>query len=74
LSEDLTPFEEEVYELIKKSTELLTTDVPSRMSGAVPHLIGKGLVEVYKKRTSPWSSQKRKYLRAKTVETNSQPS
>ncbi len=65
MSEDLTPFEEEVYELIKRSSELLTTDVPSRMRGAIPHLIEEGLVEVYKKPTSPWSSKKRKYLRAK---------
>ena len=62
---DLTPLEKEVYELIRKSSELLTTDVPSRLRGAVPRLIEKRLVEVYKKPTSPWSPKKRKYLRAK---------
>ena len=67
MSEDLTRFEKEVYELIKKSSELLTTDVPSELRGAVPRLIEKRLVEVYKKPTSPWSPKKRKYLRAKEV-------
>jgi hypothetical protein len=65
VSEDLTPFEREVYELIKKSGELLTTDVPARMRGAVPRLINKGLVEAFKRRTSPWTSKKRKFLRSK---------
>lgn len=65
MSEHLTLLEKEVYELIRKSSEILTTDVPPRMRGAVPHLIEKGLVEAYKKPTSPWSSKKRKYLRAK---------
>ena len=65
LSEKLTPLEKEVYELIKKSSELLTTDIPPRMRGAVPRLIEKGLVEAYKKSTSPWITKKRKYVKAK---------
>jgi len=63
--EDLTAFERRVYEFIKGSGELLTTNVPSRMRGAVPNLVDKGLVEVYKRRTSLWSSKKRKFLRVK---------
>jgi len=39
MSEELTPLEKEVYELIKKSGELLTTDVPPKKRGVVPHLI-----------------------------------
>lgn len=67
MSEDLTRSEKEVYELIKNSSELLTTDVPSELRGAVPRLIEKRLVEVYKKPTSPWSPKKRKFLRLKEV-------
>ena len=65
MPEELTPLEKEVYELIKKSGELLTTDVPPKKRGVVPHLINKGLVIIYKKPTSPWSQKKRKFLRAK---------
>ncbi|MCW4020340.1 MAG: hypothetical protein NWF14_03820 [Candidatus Bathyarchaeota archaeon] len=65
MSEDLTPFERTVYEIIKKSGELMTTNVPSRMKGTVPRLINKGLVEVYRKPTSPWTLKKRKFLRVK---------
>jgi len=65
LSENLTPLEKEVYELIKKSSEVLTTDIPPRKRGVVPRLVEKGLVEAYKKPTSPWSPKKRKYLKAK---------
>lgn len=61
----LTPFERKVYQFIMNSGEILTSNVPPRMRGAVPNLVDKGLVEVYRKRTSLWSSKKRKFLRAK---------
>lgn len=62
---DLSPLEREVYELIRRSGEILTRNVPSKMRGAVPNLINKGLIEVYKRRTSPWSQKKTKFLRVK---------
>jgi hypothetical protein len=65
MPEELTPIEKEVYELIQKSGELLTTDVPANLRGAVPHLINKGLIEAYKRQTLPWTSKKRKFLRIK---------
>lgn len=68
--EDLTTFERKVYEFIRRSGELLTTNIPLKMRGAVPNLVGKGLVEVYKRRTSLWSSKKRKFLRAKSRKTS----
>jgi len=33
------------------------------MMGAVPDLKNRGLVEVYKKLTTPWASKKRKFVR-----------
>lgn len=65
MPDELTTIEKEVYELIQKSGELLTTDVPANLRGAVPHLINKGLIEVYKRQTLPWTSKKRKFLRIK---------
>ena len=61
--EELTEFEKKVYEFIKKSREVQTTNISPRMRGAVPSLKNKGLIEVYKKRTSPWGSKKRKFVR-----------
>lgn len=65
VSRDLTRLENEVYELIKRSGEMLTTSVPDKMRGAIPNLANKGLVDVYKRRTSLWSEKKSKFLRAK---------
>ena len=65
MSNDLTPLEREVYELIKKSGEILTTNVPSKMRGIIPNLVNKGLIEVYKRHTSQWSPKKRKFLRVR---------
>ena len=63
LSDRLTDFEEEVYLFIKNHGEVLTYDLPRRMRGAIPNLINKGLIEVNKKRVTPWASKKRKYVR-----------
>lgn len=63
LSNRLTDFEEEVYLFIKDRREVLTSNLPPRMMGAIPNLKNKGLVEVHKKRVTPWASKKRKYVR-----------
>jgi hypothetical protein len=65
LSKELTAFEREVYTFIKKRGEILTTNMPVRMRGAVPNLRNKGLVEVFKRRTSPWGSKKKKFVKVK---------
>jgi len=65
LENALSPSERNLYEFIRKSGEVMTTNLPPRMMGALPHLIRKGLIEVYKKPTTIWSSKKRKFVRAK---------
>jgi len=57
LSKGLTEFEKKVYSFIKERGEVLISNVPSRMMGAVPNLKNSGLVEVYKKLTTPWASK-----------------
>lgn len=64
MSEELTKFEREVYEFIRKHEALLTTNIPAKMRGAIPNLKNRGLVEVFKRRTSLWSSKKRKFVKA----------
>ena len=63
MSKELTDFEREVYGFIKKRGEVLTSNMPLRMMGAIPNLKNKGFVEVIKRRASPWASKKRKFIR-----------
>lgn len=63
LSDRLTDFEEKVYLFIKDHGEVLISNLPHRMMGAIPNLNNKGLIEVNKKRVTPWASKKRKYVR-----------
>jgi len=65
LEENLTPTEKNLYEFIRKSGEVMTSNLPPKMMGALPQLIRKGLVEIYKKQTTPWSTKKKKFVRVK---------
>lgn len=65
MSDRLTDFEKEVYDFIKGRGELLTSNMPTRMSGTIPSLKNKGVVEVFKKSTSRWASRKRRFVRTK---------
>ena len=68
MQEDLTEVEREVYALIQRAGDLMARDVPFKMAGAVPSLVRKGLVEVYKKPASSSGHKKQKFLRAKKRE------
>ena len=62
---DLTALEREAYELIERSGEMMTIDVPSAMRGVIPGLVNKDLVEVVKRFTSQRKRRKRKFLRVR---------
>ena len=61
----LTKLEMETYEFIRRHGDVMTVNIPPRMRGAVPSLKNKGLVEVYKDYTTPWSTKKMKFVRVK---------
>ena len=61
----LTKLERETYEFIRRRGEVMTVNIPPRMRGAVPNLKRKGLIEVYKDYTTPWSTKKMKFVRVK---------
>ncbi len=65
MSKGLTDVEKEVYSFLKKRGEVLTSNIPMKMMGAVPNLKNKGLVEIIKRQTSPWGSKKRKFVKVK---------
>jgi hypothetical protein len=64
LSEDfeLTPTEKRVYELVCQG-DVMCKQIPPSISGAVPGLVRKGLVEIYVKDVSSVRSKKMKFLR-----------
>ncbi|MCW3992359.1 MAG: hypothetical protein NWE79_06600 [Candidatus Bathyarchaeota archaeon] len=66
--EGLSAVERAVYELIFRAGDLMAKDLPFKMSGVVPSLVRKGLVEVYKRPASSNSRKKQKFLRAKRQE------
>ena len=59
LSRKLTEFEKKVYDFIKEHNEMIVSNVPKNMSGAIPNLINAGLIETFRKPTSPWESKKK---------------
>ena len=63
MSKELSPTEEEVYNLIKRSGVTLTKQIPVKKAGAIPNLINKGLVEVFKMSISSRNPKKTKFIR-----------
>lgn len=60
----LKPTEQKVYEMVCQG-DIMCKQLTQWESGAVPNLIQKGLVEIYKKNVSPYRVRKIKFLRLK---------
>ena len=60
----LTPTEQKVYAMVCQG-DIMCKQLTQWESGAVPNLIQKGLVEIYKKNVSPYRVRKIKFLRLK---------
>jgi len=71
MSDNLTEFEKDVYDFVKGRGEVLTSNVPARMSGVVSNLKNKRVIEVFKKSTCRWASRKRKFVRIRGSENGS---
>ena len=64
MSRKLTEFEKKVYDFIKEHDEMIVSNIPKNMSGAIPNLITAGLIESFRKPTSPWASKKKTFVKA----------
>ena len=64
LSRKLTEFEKNVYDFIKEHDEMIVSNVPKNMSGAIPNLKSAGLLETFRKPASPWASKKKTFVKA----------
>ena len=65
MSRKLTEFEKKVYDFIKEHDEMIVSNVPKNMSGAIPNLINAGLLETFRKLTSLWASKKKTFVKAR---------
>lgn len=59
----LTEFEKKVFDLIKGQGEIQISDMPMRMLGAIPKLKNNGLIETFRKPTTPWASKKHTFVK-----------
>jgi hypothetical protein len=59
----LGPVEREVFDFIKRSGVVITTQIPQDKAGAVPNLVNKGLVEVVKRSLSLGNAKKNKFVK-----------
>ena len=64
MSRKLTEFEKQVYDFIKEHDEMLVSNVPKHMSGAIPNLKKAGLLETFKKPTTQGASKKKTFVKA----------
>ncbi len=61
----LTEFEKKVFDSIKSQGEILISDLPMRMLGAIPKLKNIGLIETHRKPTTPWASKKHTFVKVR---------
>lgn len=61
---ELSPAEQRVYDMVCKG-DVMCRQLSQWDSGAVPNLINKGLVEIYKRFSSNKKTKKLKYIRLK---------
>ena len=64
MSSKLTEFEKKVYDFIKEHNEIIVSDVPKNMKGAIPNLKNAGLIETFKKPVTPWASKKQLFVKS----------
>ena len=64
MSRKLTEFQKKVYDFIKEHNEMIVSNVPKNMRGAIPNLKNAGLLETFRKPTSPWASKKQTFVKA----------
>jgi len=59
----ITEFEEKTYNYIKEQGDVKVSNISKMMWGAIPKLKNAGLVETYKKPTTPWGSKKHTFVK-----------
>ena len=60
----LTEFENKVYDFIRERNEMIVSNVPKNMRGAIPNLKKAGLLETFRKPTTQGASKKQMFVKA----------
>ena len=64
MAKKITALEQQVYDYIKERGELIVSDVPKNMRGAIPILKNAELIETFRKPVTQWASKKRTFVKA----------
>ena len=64
MAKKITVLEQQVYDYIKERDELIVSDVPKNMRGAIPTLKNAGLVETFRKTVTQWATKKKTFVKA----------
>jgi hypothetical protein len=64
MSRKVTDFEKQVYVFIKEHDEMMVSNVPRKMRGAIPNLKNAELIKTFRKPTTHWSSKKKTFVKA----------
>ena len=60
----ITEREKEVFDYINERVEIIVSNMPRNMRGAIPKLKTAGLVSTYRKSVSPWTSKKHTFVKS----------
>jgi hypothetical protein len=64
ISRKLTDFEKKVCNFVKAYDGMIVSNVPKNMSGEIPNLKNAGLVKIFRKSMTGWSSKKKTFVKA----------
>jgi hypothetical protein len=68
MERDLPEIEKRALEFIQTHGIVMTKEMPKNLSGAVPNLINKGLIEIFKQKISPLKGKKHKFVKTSELE------
>jgi hypothetical protein len=59
----ISEFEQEVYKYIKERGEMIVSNVPKNMMGAIPNLKNAELIETFKRPVTQWAAKKQMFVK-----------
>ena len=60
----ITEREKQVYDYINGSDEIIVSNMPRNMMGAIPKLKDLGLVKTYRKKVNQWNKKKHTFVKS----------
>jgi hypothetical protein len=60
----ITERERKVYDYINEREEIIVSNLPRNMMGAIPKLENVGLIKTFRKNVTPWASKKHTFVKS----------